>query len=57
MSFRKNEILINVKISIKISLPLGTLKVVYYLCEVLKKIPTKIVPFCNTLRINSLSLK
>lgn len=57
MSFRKNEILINVKILIKISLPLGTLKAVYYLCEVLKKIPTKIVPFCNTLRINSLSLK
>lgn len=57
MSFRKNEILINVKILIKISFPLGTLKAVYYLCEVLKKIPTKIVPFCNTLRINSLSLK
>ena len=57
MSFRKNEILINVKIIIKISFPLGTLKAVYYLCEVLKKIPTKIVPFCNTLRINSLSLK
>ena len=34
MSFRKNEILINVKILIKISLPLGTLKVVYYLCAV-----------------------
>lgn len=57
MTFRKNEILINVKILIKISFPLGTLKAVYYLCEVLKKIPTKIVPFCNTLRINSLSLK
>lgn len=57
MSFRKNEILINVKILIKISFPLGTLKAVYYLCEVLKKIPIRIVPFCNTLRINSLSLK
>ena len=45
MSFRKNEILINVKISIKISLPLGTLKVVYYLCAVLKNICTMIV--CN----------
>lgn len=57
MSFRKNETLINVKILIKISFPLGTLKAVYYLCEVLKKIPIRIVPFCNTLRINSLSLK
>ena len=45
MSFRKNEILINVKISIKISLPLGTLKAVYYLCAVLKNICTMIV--CN----------
>jgi len=45
MSFRKNEILINVKILIKISLPLGTLKVVYYLCAVLKNICTMIV--CN----------
>lgn len=45
MTFRKNEILINVKILIKISLPLGTLKVVYYLCAVLKNICTMIV--CN----------
>lgn len=45
MSFRKNETLINVKILIKISLPLGTLKVVYYLCAVLKNICTMIV--CN----------
>ena len=45
MSFRKNETLINVKILIKISLPLGTLKAVYYLCAVLKNICTMIV--CN----------
>ena len=45
MSFRKNKILINVKILIKISLPLGTLKAVYYLCAVLKNICTMIV--CN----------
>ena len=45
MSFRKNKILINVKILIKISLPLGTLKAVHYLCEVLKNICTMIV--CN----------
>ena len=45
MSFRKNKILINVKILIKISFPLGTLKVVHYLCEVLKNICTMIV--CN----------
>ena len=57
MSFRKSETLINVKILIKISFPLGTLKAVYYLCKVLKKISIRIVPFCNTLRINSLSLK
>lgn len=45
MTFRKNETLINVKILIKISLPLGTLKAVYYLCAVLKNICTMIV--CN----------
>ena len=45
MSFRKNKILINVKILIKISLPLGTLKAVHYLCAVLKNICTMIV--CN----------
>ena len=45
MSFRKSETLINVKILIKISFPLGTLKAVHYLCEVLKNICTMIV--CN----------
>ena len=45
MSFRKNEILINVKILINISFPLGTLKAVYYLCKVLKNICTMII--CN----------
>ena len=45
MPFRKSEILINVKILIKISFPLGTLKAVHYLCEVLKNICTMIV--CN----------
>ena len=45
MSFRKNEILINVKILIKVSFSLGTLKAVHYLCEVLKNICTMIV--CN----------
>ena len=45
MPFRKSEILINVKILIKISFPFGTLKAVYYLCKVLKNICTMIV--CN----------
>ena len=45
MSFRKNETLINVKILIKISFSLGTLKAVYNLCAVLKNICTMIV--CN----------
>ena len=43
--FCKIIILINVKILIKISFPLGTLKAVHYLCEVLKNICTMIV--CN----------
>ena len=43
MSFRKNEILINVKILIKVSFSLGTLKAVHYLCEVLKNICTMIL--------------
>ena len=45
MSFRKSETLINVKILIKISFPLGTLKAVYYLCKVLKNICIMVV--CN----------
>ena len=45
MPFRKSEILINVKILIKISFPFGTLNAVYYLCEVLKNICTMVV--CN----------
>ena len=45
MPFRKSEILINVKILIKVSFPFGTLKAVYYLCKVLKNICTMIV--CN----------
>ena len=57
MSFRKSETLINVKILIKISFPLGTLKMVHYLCEVLKYILIWIVAVCDTLRINILSLK
>ena len=45
MPFRKSEILINVKILIKVSFPFGTLKAVYYLCKVLKNICTMII--CN----------
>ena len=45
MSFRKNKTLTNVKILIKISFPLGTLKAVYYLCKVLKNICIMVV--CN----------
>ena len=43
MPFRKSEILINVKILIKVSFPFGTLKAVYYLCKVLKNICTMIL--------------
>ena len=47
--FRKIKILINVKILIKISFPLGTLKAVYYLCKVLRNICT-IIFLCGDVR-------